>query len=405
MSEDSYTEVTSESWFERITAAIKGVLVGIVLFLVSFPLLWWNEGRAVDTAKGISQFGANVAPVPADTVDPKNDKKAVHLTGEATTKETLTDPQFKVSEPAIKLRRNVEMYQWKQSEDSKSSTKVGGSKQTTTTYKYDKTWSDKLIKSSEFKDPKAKEENKNPEAMRFSAAVEKAEVVKLGAFRLPEGLVSAWNDFAKVPFRPEQAAKLPEDLASQATTSDDVLYLPNAATGKKPDPAKPEVGDLRITFQVVKPGMVSIVAKQVGDTFESWTSSTGTSIFELQPGAKSKEEMVKTMEGKNATLTWVLRLVGFVLMALGLGLVFNPLAVLADVLPFFGDLLRMGIGLFAIVIAAALSLLTISVAWIVYRPLLGIPLLAVAIGLIVMFVRMGKSRKAAKAAPVPVKAR
>ena len=50
MSDDRFTEVTQQSWFSRITGAVKGILVGLVLFVVSFPLLFWNEGRAVQTA-------------------------------------------------------------------------------------------------------------------------------------------------------------------------------------------------------------------------------------------------------------------------------------------------------------------------------------------------------------------
>ncbi len=48
---DTFTEVTSQSWWSRLGDSIKAVLVGIVMFLVSFPLLFWNEGRAVQTAK------------------------------------------------------------------------------------------------------------------------------------------------------------------------------------------------------------------------------------------------------------------------------------------------------------------------------------------------------------------
>ena len=63
---DSFEEVTSESWFGRLGNAIKGVLLGIILFVASFPLLWWNEGRAVKTAKGLVELGGAVIPVAAD---------------------------------------------------------------------------------------------------------------------------------------------------------------------------------------------------------------------------------------------------------------------------------------------------------------------------------------------------
>ena len=80
-------------------------------------------------------------------------------------------------------------------------------------------------------------------------------------------------------------------------------------------------------------------------------------------------------------LTWILRLVGFLLMVLGLNMIFKPLAVIADVLPILGSIVGAGTGIIACLLAAILSLLTIAIAWIVYRPLLGIILLAVAVGL------------------------
>lgn len=73
-------------------SAIGGVLVGIVLFLVAFPLLFWNEGRAVQTAQSLEEGASNVVTVGADKVEPGNEGKLVHLTGNAATKESLTDP-------------------------------------------------------------------------------------------------------------------------------------------------------------------------------------------------------------------------------------------------------------------------------------------------------------------------
>lgn len=54
-------------------------------------------------------------------------------------------------------------------------------------------------------------------------------------------------------------------------------------------------------------------------------------------------------------------------------------------LPFLGNLAEMGIGLVSFLIALILSSITIAIAWIIYRPLIGIALLVVAVGSVVVF--------------------
>ena len=107
MSNDRFTEVTSNSWFSRIGGAIKGVIVGLVLFVVAFPLLFWNEGRAVTRYKTLKEGGGAVVSVSAESVDAAHAGKLVHVTGKAVTDATLRDPDFGVSAQALKLKRVV----------------------------------------------------------------------------------------------------------------------------------------------------------------------------------------------------------------------------------------------------------------------------------------------------------
>ena len=387
---DSFTEVTSESWLSRLGNAVKGVIVGIVLFLVSFPLLWWNEGRAVHTAEGLSELGRVVVTVPADKVDPANDKKPVHITAEAVTDEVLADPQFPVSAKAIKLRRKVEAYQWKETTSSETRNKVGGGTETKKTYSYDKGWFDHAIDSSGFHN---REGHANPAAMRFPAAEQSAKVVNLGKFKLSSGLIALMNDYKPVPFTAADLEKLSPELKSEAKLAGDLLYLPPTPNGLPPDPASPNVGDVRIAFDAVGPGTVSIIARQLSDSFEPWQSRAGTTVQELMAGAVSAENMIRTMEQTNSMLTWLLRLAGFVLMAIGIALVFNPLVVFADVLPLLGDILGMGVGIFAVVIAASLSLLTIAVAWLAYRPVMAVALIVAAVAIVLGVRHLCKGKK------------
>jgi hypothetical protein len=71
--------------------------------------------------------------------------------------------------------------------------------------------------------------------------------------------------------------------------------------------------------------------------------------------------------------------------------------VLADIIPLLGNLMRMGTTLVAGLIASVLSLVTISIAWIVYRPLLGIVLLVLAVGVVILLKKLAAKPKIAPA--------
>jgi uncharacterized membrane protein YdjX (TVP38/TMEM64 family) len=89
--------------------------------------------------------------------------------------------------------------------------------------------------------------------------------------------------------------------------------------------------------------------------------------------------MFKQQEAANVMLTWILRLVGYLLMAFGIFLVAQPFATFADVLPFLGDFVTAAIAVFAALAALPFALITIALGWVFYRPLVGIPMLAVGL--------------------------
>lgn len=386
-------EVTSQSWFGRIRESFKSFLFGIALFLGAFPVLFLNEGRAVKTEKSLEEGQGAVVSVKADRVDPANEQKLVHLSGRAVTDEKLSDAEFGISANAIKLRRNVEMYQWKEKKESTTDKKTGGGSTTRTTYTYSKEWSKDLENSSDFKEADA---HQNPSSLPYESKVAVAEVVTLGAFKLPASLIGRIDEFEPVRVE-DQVAALPAELKNNVKIQDGTYYM-----GK--DPKVPEVGDVRISFATVNPTEVSVVSKQVGNTFEAYHASAGMDVELLERGVRTAESMFQSALARNTMLTWILRGVGFFMMFLGLVMFFRPISVLGDVIPLIGSMLAFGTGLFAFAIAAALSIGTVGVAWVVYRPVLGIILLSVAIAALVALAVSGRKKVAAASAAAPVNA-
>jgi hypothetical protein len=98
-------------------------------------------------------------------------------------------------------------------------------------------------------------------------------------------------------------------------------------------------------------------------------------------------------QSENCIFTWLFRLLGVVLVCGGLRGIFGILEALAKVIPPLGTIVGAGITLVSLVLGGAWSLLWIAIAWLTYRPLVGIPLLVVAVGGLIWL--KGKGRKAA----------
>ena len=79
---DSFTETTTKSWGSRLGESIKGVLFGLVLIVGSCVFLFWNEGRAVQTQRSLTEGASLVVNADAARVDPANDGKLVHVSGD-----------------------------------------------------------------------------------------------------------------------------------------------------------------------------------------------------------------------------------------------------------------------------------------------------------------------------------
>ena len=389
MSADTFTEITSRGWFSRVGGAIKGLFIGLILIVGGAALLWFNEGRAVKTAKALKEGAAVVISVNAATVDGAQEGKLVHMTGEATTGEQLSDPDFGIASTTIALRRSVEMYQWKESSHSKTTKKLGGGEETVTTYTYDKTWSHEAISSAGFKQPDG---HGNPGSFAFPEQTWRASRVTLGAFTLSAGLVGQMSDFVPLPVTDTSGVRLPAGRFAGMHISGSYLFL-------GADPAKPQVDDIRVSFAQVRPATVSIVARQQGSGFEPYLTTVGRELEMLEMGTNSAEAMFKSGEASNNALTWILRAVGFILIFIGFAAVFKPLSVLADVVPFIGNLARIGTGIVAFLLALIISLVVIAIAWIVYRPVLAIGLLVLALGAVVLLTRRRKPVPAPQASP------
>ena len=396
MAQDTYTEVTRQSWGSRLGGSFKGILFGLALLGIAVWLLFWNEGRAVRRARALTEGAGAVVSVAAGAVDPVNEGRLVHVSGLAETFDVLRDEAFGLAVTAIHLERAVEVFQWRESHSGSTKKKLGGGTETTSTYTYETDWSAKLIDSSGFKVPAGHE---NPDRMPYESAKRTATDVSVGPFRLSSGLIDSMTRSEALPVASLDG--LPSDLEGKAHLANGGIYLGRS-------PSAPEVGDVRVAFEVVRPATVSVVARQAGNRLEPYRAGNGGSIELLSYGAVPADAMFVAAQKANSLTSWLFRLIGFLLLAFGLKLILRPLAVLADVVPAIGRVIEAASGFVAFLLAGFLWLIIVAVAWLYHRPALAVTLLLVA-GAVAVFsgmaiARVLKKNKAAAAIRPPDRA-
>lgn len=465
----AYTETTTTGYGTRVGNSFKAIGSGFLLFVLGTALLWWNEGRAVKTEKMLDEAGsAYVEMENPNKKDASLEGELICGTAMATTEDSLSDAQFGIGAKAIALRRTVEYYQWVEHSQTKKEDKLGGKEVTTTTYTYSKRWVSSPVQSSQFHDPAY--QNKNTVLTTVEEAEQYAENVTFGAYKLPESLIhsissregmelaiseelltqfdkatqAAYERFYGVQKGTQQPAQQPVQqqaipdsvkallpdsvkaaLDSLQAVNDSINRQMENANNKKDleyihqagnvlyfgrVPGAPEVGDVRVTFEKVVPAKVTVMAVVDGDSFKPFKAKNGKRFETLVMGKKSGDEIIDAAKETNNIILWVLRIIGIMMVIGGLKGIFGFIETILKVVPFIAGIFGWGVGLVCTVIGIAWSLIVIAIAWLFYRPLLGISLLVLAGFLVWVFAFKGKDKlkelaakaKNKNAAPAPV---
>ncbi|MEL7496958.1 MAG: TMEM43 family protein [Planctomycetota bacterium] len=250
---------------------------GGLIALVAIPLLFWNEGRAVYRARTLAEGRGLVQEnISNERVDDTHEGALVHMSGTANSTESLSDETFGITvENAIRLDRIVEMFQWKEEQDSKTEKKLGGGTTTVTTFNYKKVWSEDSIDSSDFEpSERSNYGDGNPE-MPFTSSTNYAKEVNFGAFQLSDQQVRSISGSEKV------AIDSLNDAVKNAPNLEGIM-VDRSGFFVGLDPEKPAIGDMRIRFEEIGPTDISFVYKQNGNSFAEYKTKDGSiSLFSI----------------------------------------------------------------------------------------------------------------------------
>ncbi len=392
---DQFTETTTTGWGSRISNSIKGIFIGLLMFFISFGVLYWNEGR-VD----LSKVAKKAIEISATEKAPEgSNKQLISVSGVFSSDEKIGDSYLKKNN-YISIQRKVEMYSWTEETSTKTKINTGGSETKETTYTYKKEWTSFPKDSSNFK---KSEGHFNPEKTINShfVSVRNAKLgiynIDMNSVALPshESIMLNEDNIILPQIMTEKVEEINPDMVKEITIDGEIqeevknslkkgLVLANEKYlfEGKGSISTPQIGDIRVSYAVIHSpinnatvfGQLDLINKKI----DPFYGPKDTKLYRVFKG--TRESAISTMKTEHTILTWVLRLVGFALMWGGLMALFTPISVILDVLPMFGSISRAISGFITFIIAFVLSIITILISIIIHNI---IALILVVFGFIV----------------------
>lgn len=361
---DRFAETTHRSFGQNILRSLVGIPIGILLFLGSFVVLWMTEGRT-DWSR---VAGQTVVASPDRTNGA--DGRAVSVTGPVTSTEPLGDPDFVRPGPFVALQREVEQFAWVERRASNSRGNVGGSSATQTTYTYAPEWTATPQPASGFRIPAGHE---NPPM-----------AVRSARFVVPRAAVGVWNvELSHVGF--DARDTLPPTTLQRAGRGVSFVPAGEHLFGGSGTPDAPQLGDLRVRLRALRSGTVVTAFGQ----------ASGASLVPLQVGgapwirviAGDRPQALQALAGEYSTAGWIGRVVGFVMMWIGMLAFLGPVSTFLDVLPMLGSASRFVTVLVTLPLALVLTAATILVATLAHSVAALVVTVAALLGLFALLAR------------------
>ncbi len=366
---DRHVRVERSGFFGEVGRAFLAIPIGILLFLGSFVVLFLTEGRTNE-----AKVAADSSVVSADAASGQ-DGQFVSVTGELGTKDAVGDPKYLGAGDWLAVNRMVQMYAWTEDTRTEERKRAGGGTDRITYYEYREEWVSQPEDSQRFDRP---EGHLNP-PMRIQSA----------QFASRQATLGAWGFNASEAHLPS-----PESLilsgaqlkgeAAKGTASGEHVYV---GTGTA---QAPRIGDLRLSWEVLPSGTrATAFAEGSGASLVAHMHGGDTRMFRVVRGGR--DEAISTLLAEYKMLGWVGRIAGFLMMWIGMMMVFAPLHEVLDILPFMGSMSR-GLAMVATLpIAMVLTTITVVISMILHSV---IALVIIGVLLVGWIGWMIKNRKA-----------
>lgn len=373
--------VERKSFGERILNSFAALLIGILLFIGSFVILFINEGR-----ENFANYARAATLYEQGKTYGEND--LVYITGTLSASTYASDNYLNEGQ-YIYVERIVEMYAYVEHEHSETRENLGGSSETIYTYTYSTDWTHSPQKTSSFKG----DNNEKPQDIPANydtwidnmpnSASSRAAGITINGIAIASGL--EFSGAGNLALTSGDVS----GLAANESVAGGIIYRANNGSA-----GSTKVGDVRIRFAAIKASDNGLLlAKFANNKFEPFLTKKDATLFRFFAGVESQSEAVSILNAEYRTLLWILRLVGFLMMFFGLMLAASPVTTLLSVIPIFAKIGRFAYGIVAFITSLILTSLTILIAIIFNNVYLAIGAVILLIVIVVLILRSKKKGK------------
>jgi len=260
-------------------------------------LLWTvaTELGAVRDQRRRHRILDQVKVVGSDTLPDLEEGQLVAMTGKTRPLTQLSDPEFHAKTHALHMRRVVEFFQWTEVQQGDE-------------VAYRTEWTRSPVDSAGF--PPA---HKNPSLKPPVPGpwTDTAQKVSLGSFQLSPPLIREIRNYTS--WIPDQMTP-PEGWHSRG-----------AAYIRAEDPEHPVPGDIRVRFEIVPAGPVTLLASFQESTLVPWDDPWLGPLFRVEVGNLDPASLIPAPEPAPTFTVWVSRVLALLTQALGFFWLMTPL--------------------------------------------------------------------------------
>ena len=332
---------------------LTGILGGALLFLCAFPVLYFNETQE------------NLSKVAEQAVEYNETLESSYLgytVGAFSATNKANDPLL--TREFVALTRTVEMYGYIETQAT-ANTNSGNTQSTLNSeirYTYSKAWLTNPAQTTTWR-------GRTSDFPRDLPINYNTWVVNLPQPRTSTSTGLSINNI------PVDGTNLDLSASNDLSVTQDMIVdnvysvllgdLYTSIQGSF-DLTKPVIGDVRISFTVIEFDDQGLLLGNIDNNqFSAFTTDGGNIMYRFFNGESTIENVVSQLQTEYQLTIWIFRVVGFLMLFVGLLLSFKPISTLFNFIPIFGSV---GSSLFTVVIfvvSLVLAVTTIVISLIV----------------------------------------